>query len=136
LQPRAAIIIVRSSSWPDVATLGQHGFRTGDFQTARFAFQRRVDADGADSERWINLALACRQVAVGTATPRRRRAPRPGPTSGHADLPARSTGRAEADLRACDRDAARDLILLGLDSPAMASILAMGAVGSCASAWI
>jgi tetratricopeptide (TPR) repeat protein len=45
-----------------LAALGQHGFRTGDFQTARSAFQRLVDADGADAERWINLALACRQV--------------------------------------------------------------------------
>ncbi len=45
-----------------LATLGQHAFRTGDFQTARSAFQHLVDADGTDSERWINLALACRQV--------------------------------------------------------------------------
>lgn len=45
-----------------LATLGQHAFRTGDFQSARSAFQRLVDADGADPERWINLALACRQV--------------------------------------------------------------------------
>ena len=45
-----------------LTTLGQHAFRTGDFQSARSAFRRLVDADGADPERWINLALACRQV--------------------------------------------------------------------------
>src|SRR5580765_7135522 len=45
-----------------LTTLGQHAFRTGNFQFARAAFRRLVDADGADPERWINLALACRQV--------------------------------------------------------------------------
>jgi aspartate beta-hydroxylase len=45
-----------------LTTLGQHAFRRGDFQSARAAFRRLADADGADAERWINLALACRQL--------------------------------------------------------------------------
>src|SRR5207237_3137491 len=40
----------------------QRAFRSGDFQSARAAFQRLVDADGSDSQQWINLALACQQL--------------------------------------------------------------------------
>jgi aspartate beta-hydroxylase len=45
-----------------LTALGQRAFRKGDFQSAHAAFQRLVDADGADPEQWINLALACRQL--------------------------------------------------------------------------
>ena len=45
-----------------LTAVGQHAFRKGDFQSARTAFQRVVDADGADPQQWINLALACRQL--------------------------------------------------------------------------
>ena len=40
--------------------LGQVAFRQSDMQTARTAFQRIVDLDGADPQQWIHLALACR----------------------------------------------------------------------------
>jgi aspartate beta-hydroxylase len=45
-----------------LTTLGQRAFRNGDFQSARAAFQRIVDAEGSDPEQWINLALASRQL--------------------------------------------------------------------------
>jgi aspartyl/asparaginyl beta-hydroxylase (cupin superfamily) len=45
-----------------LTALGQRAFRNADFQFARAAFQRLVDADGSDPEQWINLALACRQL--------------------------------------------------------------------------
>ena len=50
-----------------LTAVGQRAFRKGDFQSARAAFQRLVDADGADSEQWINLALACQQLKDETA---------------------------------------------------------------------
>ena len=45
-----------------LTALGQRAFRRGDFQAARVAFQRLVDADGSDAQRWIHLALACQQL--------------------------------------------------------------------------
>ncbi|HEV8261391.1 MAG TPA: aspartyl/asparaginyl beta-hydroxylase domain-containing protein [Burkholderiales bacterium] len=45
-----------------LTALGQRAFRRGDFPSARAAFQRLVDADGSDAQRWIHLALACRQL--------------------------------------------------------------------------
>ncbi|HEX5863744.1 MAG TPA: aspartyl beta-hydroxylase, partial [Casimicrobiaceae bacterium] len=45
-----------------LTALGQRAFRKGDFQSARVAFQRLVDADGSDAQRWIHLALACQQL--------------------------------------------------------------------------
>ena len=58
----ARILDIDPSHPRTLTALGQHAFRKGDFQSARAAFQRLVDADGADPERWINLALACRQL--------------------------------------------------------------------------
>ena len=46
-----------------LTALGQRAFRNGDFQSARAGFQRLVDADGADAEQWINLALACQRLS-------------------------------------------------------------------------
>ena len=45
-----------------LTVLGQRGFRRGDFESARGAFQRLVNTDGTNPEQWIHLALACRQL--------------------------------------------------------------------------
>lgn len=42
-----------------LGALGHYSFRKGDMQSARVAFQRVVDIDGADPQQWVNLALAC-----------------------------------------------------------------------------
>lgn len=38
--------------------LGQHAFRTGEFQSARQAMERVVAIDGSDCQQWVNLALS------------------------------------------------------------------------------
>jgi aspartyl/asparaginyl beta-hydroxylase (cupin superfamily) len=43
-----------------LSVLGQQAFRKGDMEGARAAFQRLANIDGADAQRWIHLALACR----------------------------------------------------------------------------
>jgi aspartyl/asparaginyl beta-hydroxylase (cupin superfamily)/Tfp pilus assembly protein PilF len=43
-----------------LSVLGQQSFRKGDMEAARAAFQRLVELDGSDAQRWIHLALACR----------------------------------------------------------------------------
>jgi aspartate beta-hydroxylase len=58
----ARILDIDPSHPRTLTALGQRAFRKGDFQSARAAFQRLVDADGTDPEQWINLALACRQL--------------------------------------------------------------------------
>src|ERR1700740_1026140 len=45
-----------------LTALGQRAFRQGDLQSARTCFQRLADLDGADAQRWIHLALACRSL--------------------------------------------------------------------------
>jgi aspartate beta-hydroxylase len=45
-----------------LTVLGQQAFRRGDFQSARAAFQRLVEANGSDAQRWVHLALACEQL--------------------------------------------------------------------------
>ena len=45
-----------------LTVLGQRAFRSGDFSSARGHFERLTECDGAESEQWINLALACRQL--------------------------------------------------------------------------
>jgi len=45
-----------------LTALGQRAFRKGDFQSARAVFQRLVEANGSDAQRWIHLALACQQL--------------------------------------------------------------------------
>src|SRR3979409_446149 len=45
-----------------LTALGQRFFRKGDMQTARWDFQRLLDADGSDPQQWVNLALACQQL--------------------------------------------------------------------------
>jgi aspartate beta-hydroxylase len=45
-----------------LTALAQQAFRRGDFQSARAAFQRLVDADGSDAQRWVHLALTCVQL--------------------------------------------------------------------------
>ncbi len=47
---------------PTLTAVGQHAFQKGDFQSARRAFQRVVDANGSHPQQWVNLALACRQL--------------------------------------------------------------------------
>jgi len=42
--------------------LGQAAFKQGDFDSARRAFQRAVDADGSTARQWVNVALACQQL--------------------------------------------------------------------------
>src|SRR5262252_2183720 len=46
-----------------LTALGQLAFRRGDMQGARAAFQRLCDIDGSDAQRWIHLALACRNLS-------------------------------------------------------------------------
>src|SRR4029077_19153329 len=46
-----------------LTALGQRAFRNADFQSAHAAFQRLVDAVGADPEQWINLARACQRLS-------------------------------------------------------------------------
>jgi aspartate beta-hydroxylase len=38
--------------------MGQHAFRSGEFQSARQAMERVVAIDGSDSQQWVNLALS------------------------------------------------------------------------------
>src|SRR5271163_995429 len=45
-----------------LTSMGQHAFRKGDFNSARAAFQRVADTDGADPQQWINLALVARSL--------------------------------------------------------------------------
>ena len=43
--------------------LGQAAYQQRDFEAARVAFQRAAAADGQSARQWINLALACQQLA-------------------------------------------------------------------------
>jgi aspartate beta-hydroxylase len=45
-----------------LTALGQRAFRRGDMLSAREAFQRLADSDGSDAQRWIHLAIACRNL--------------------------------------------------------------------------
>jgi aspartate beta-hydroxylase len=45
-----------------LTSMGHHAFRKGDFKSARAAFQRVADTDGADPQQWVNLALVCRSL--------------------------------------------------------------------------
>lgn len=45
-----------------LTALGQRSFRIGDMQAARATFQRLTEIEGADAQRWIHLALACRAL--------------------------------------------------------------------------
>ena len=45
-----------------LTALGQVAFRRGDMRGARAAFQRLCEIDGSDAQRWIHLALACRNL--------------------------------------------------------------------------
>ena len=46
-----------------LTALGQRAFRRGDMLSARAAFQRLVDTDGADPQQWIHLAITCRNLS-------------------------------------------------------------------------
>ena len=45
-----------------LTALGQRSFRRGDMASARVAFQRLVEVDGADPQQWIHLAIVCRNL--------------------------------------------------------------------------
>jgi aspartyl/asparaginyl beta-hydroxylase (cupin superfamily) len=45
-----------------LTALGQRSFRGGDMPSARVAFQRLADLEPADAQRWIHLAIACRNL--------------------------------------------------------------------------
>jgi aspartate beta-hydroxylase len=56
------ILAIDPNHLVSLAALGQRAFRQGDLQSARTCFQRLADLDGADPQRWIHLALACRSL--------------------------------------------------------------------------
>jgi aspartate beta-hydroxylase len=39
--------------------IGQHAFRAGDMQSAKYAFTKAANADGSDPRQWVNVALTC-----------------------------------------------------------------------------
>ena len=45
-----------------LTAVGRQAFKKGDMQSARKVFQRVVDSDGSDSQQWLHLALACRDL--------------------------------------------------------------------------
>lgn len=46
-------------AWTQV---GQYAFKSGDFATARQAFERAAAAEGGDPRKWVNLAFACERL--------------------------------------------------------------------------
>ncbi len=56
------ILVIDPSHPRTLTALGQRAFRKGDMPSARVAFQRIVDTDGADPQQWIHLAITCRNL--------------------------------------------------------------------------
>jgi len=58
----ARIVSLQPDHAVGLTQLGQAAFKQGDFEAARTAFQRAVNADGSNPRQWVNLALACQQL--------------------------------------------------------------------------
>ena len=56
------ILVIDPNHERTLTALGQRAFRRGDMGSARVAFQRLVDAHGTDPQRWIHLAITCRNL--------------------------------------------------------------------------
>jgi len=56
------ILVIDPNHERTLTALGQRAFRRGDMASARVTFQRLVDANGTDPQRWIHLAITCRNL--------------------------------------------------------------------------